>query len=157
MKSPNGLKIWGKGHSPNPSPPVSPHKDKGDKAISSPQNFVHEVHVDTEFNWSGSILQDPNNVFELLQELGEGAFGCVYKARVCSFFFFLLHFFSLLDCMFLSLVQLTIHKFRESQKIFAVKVVRGQTDDIEKEIKVLQGVRGDNIVRYYGSVSFFFG
>ncbi len=48
--------------------------------ISAPKNLVHQVHVDNEFNWTGN--QDPKYMFEILYILGQGAFGCVYKAKV---------------------------------------------------------------------------
>lgn len=67
------------------SPPVSPSSKLkgGDKAISAPQSVTHQMHVDTDFNWTGKQTGDPSNVFDIVQELGRGTFGIVYKARVC--------------------------------------------------------------------------
>ena len=127
-----------------PSPPITPTKlNGGDKGISAPQKVIHEMHVDTEFNWTGKQINDPSNVFEILQELGRGTFGIVYKARVCTYHLCL--------CI---IAYSRVIKFKDAHnRVFAIKTIRGDWENIDKEIRVLQQVRGDNIVHYYGCVS----
>ena len=37
--------------------------------VSAPYNLSHNIHVDTDFNWTG---QDPLKIFELIEKLGQG-------------------------------------------------------------------------------------
>eukprot|EP00041_Stephanoeca_diplocostata_P019690 m.428128 g.428128 ORF g.428128 m.428128 type:complete len:472 (+) comp21372_c0_seq2:294-1709(+) len=71
-----------------------------------------------------SLKKDPEEIFDVLNKLGEGSYGSVHKA---------------------------IH--RESQNIVAVKKIPLDTDLIEiiREIKVLGENDHPNVVRYYGS------
>jgi hypothetical protein len=76
------------------TPPTSPTSATllhgGDKGISAPQKVTHEMHVDRKFNWTGKQVED---VFEVIQELGRGSFGIVYKARVCTCLLMLVLFY----------------------------------------------------------------
>lgn len=40
--------------------------------ISEPMNFQQKVHVDQDYNW---VNNNPTQIFELGDKLGEGAFG----------------------------------------------------------------------------------
>eukprot|EP00158_Paraphelidium_tribonemae_P005404 Partr_v1_DN27319_c2_g1_i3_m46011 putative serine threonine kinase len=70
------------------------------------------------------LKQDPEQVFVLMDKLGEGSYGAVYKA---------MHI--------------------ESSVVVALKIVpiENDLDDIIKEINVMNGCNNDAIVRYYGS------
>lgn len=48
---------------------ASQKKSSPDPGISTPFNVQHKVHVDFDYKWSG---QNPDEVFELSQKLGEG-------------------------------------------------------------------------------------
>lgn len=71
-----------------------------------------------------TLSKDPDQVFELLEKLGEGAYGSVFKG---------LH--------------------RASGRLIAIKQVPVDTDlqDIIKEISIMQQCENSFIVRYYGS------
>lgn len=93
--------------------------------ISGPVNFERKVHVDCDFNWSSDGASDPNTVFEMGDKLGEGAFGCVYRA-----------------------------KFRVTGFPVAIKVLRSggsRNADIEQEVNLLRKVDHKNVIRYFGS------
>ncbi|KAH7623904.1 putative Serine/threonine-protein kinase dst1 [Nannochloris sp. 'desiccata'] len=72
------------------------------------------------------MLTDPSSVFELLNPLGRGSYGSVYKARII-----------------------------ESNDIVAVKIIplteQDEMDSIQKEIAMLRDCNHPNIVRYYGA------
>lgn len=36
--------------------------------VSSPERFIHRVHIDDDFNWKG----DPTEVLQIVSRLGEG-------------------------------------------------------------------------------------
>ncbi|KAI3658557.1 hypothetical protein MP638_002801, partial [Amoeboaphelidium occidentale] len=79
----------------------------------------------TDFRLTEAELkQEPDDVFNLLDKLGEGSYGSVYKA---------------------------IHK--KSGTVVALKIVPIENDleDIIKEINVMNGCDSPYIVRYYGS------
>ena len=82
-------------HKPPAAPTTRPStKKKGSGfEISGPTTFQHKLHVDEEYNWTGT---DPTGAFRLLDKLGEGyafvisaqtltpplsAYGSVYKAE----------------------------------------------------------------------------
>ena len=71
-----------------------------------------------------SHSNNPEEVFELLDLLGEGSYGSVYKA---------------------------LHK--PSKEIVAIKIVptTGELDPIKREIQILKECKSDYIVKYYGS------
>lgn len=68
--------------------------------------------------------KDPEEIFEILDLLGEGNYGCVYKA---------------------------LHK--ETGELVAIKIVpnTGEINSLKKEILILKECKSDFIVRYYGS------
>lgn len=78
-----------------------------------------ELRLDDE-----SLKKSPDQVFDLLEKLGEGSYGSVHKAR---------------------------HK--ETGKILAIKQVPVDTDlqEIIKEISIMQQCDSDHVVKYYGS------
>ncbi len=71
-----------------------------------------------------SLTRQPEEVFDILSKLGEGSYGCVYKA---------------------------LHK--ESQQVLAIKQVPVDTDlqEIIKEISIMQQCDSPYVVKYYGS------
>ncbi|MES1913896.1 MAG: hypothetical protein MHM6MM_006044 [Cercozoa sp. M6MM] len=68
--------------------------------------------------------EDPTQVFEMLEQLGEGAYGAVYKA---------------MD--------------KRNGQLVAIKVipVENDTTDLQKEIAILKKCRNEHIVNYIGS------
>ena len=77
-----------------------------------------------EFLETEETKSDPQEHFTLLEKLGEGSYGSVYKG---------------------------IHK--ESKAEIAVKMipVQGEWEDLKKEIQILRKCKSDFIVQYYGS------
>lgn len=77
-----------------------------------------------EFLKDEETKSDPQEHFTLLEKLGEGSYGSVYKG---------------------------IHK--ESKAEIAVKLipVQGEWEDLKKEIQILRTCKSDFIVQYYGS------
>ncbi|KAM4741534.1 serine/threonine-protein kinase 4-like [Anableps anableps] len=71
-----------------------------------------------------SLTKQPEEVFDVLEKLGEGSYGCVFKAN---------------------------HK--ETGEIVAIKQVPVETDlqEILKEITIMQQCNSPHVVRYYGS------
>ncbi|KAH3760512.1 STE20 family protein kinase [Pelomyxa schiedti] len=93
--------------------------------ISGPISTTHAVHVDTDYNWSG--VDNPSKSFNLVEVLGQGAFGVVFHA---------------------------VHA--PSSMTMAIKVIpleHEDLDDIKIEIDVLKKCRHPNIVCYYGCFS----
>eukprot|EP01116_Phalansterium_solitarium_P023777 TRINITY_DN8503_c0_g1_i1.p1 TRINITY_DN8503_c0_g1~~TRINITY_DN8503_c0_g1_i1.p1 ORF type:complete len:1099 (-),score=302.28 TRINITY_DN8503_c0_g1_i1:838-4134(-) len=91
--------------------------------LSEPKDFRHRAHVDFEFNWSGQRAED---IFELHEKLGQGAYGAVYVA-----------------------------KHRETGFELAVKIVpiRAECiDSLSKEVDVLKKCKNNNLLSYYGTV-----
>jgi small GTP-binding protein len=93
--------------------------------VSAPYNLSHNIHVDVDFNWTG---QDPLKIFELIEKLGQGAYGVVYKAR-----------------------------HREANVILAIKIVEidnaAARKEVQDEIDVLKKCRHNHIVNYYGAIA----
>lgn len=46
-----------------------PIEEPKSSVVGMPMKVVHKVHIDKDYNWSG---QDPDEVFELKEKLGEG-------------------------------------------------------------------------------------
>eukprot|EP01117_Protostelium_nocturnum_P007587 TRINITY_DN2718_c0_g1_i1.p1 TRINITY_DN2718_c0_g1~~TRINITY_DN2718_c0_g1_i1.p1 ORF type:complete len:567 (+),score=169.17 TRINITY_DN2718_c0_g1_i1:394-2094(+) len=92
--------------------------------VSRPYNVVHKSHVDFNFQWSG---QKPELLFELMNKIGQGAYGSVWLA-----------------------------KHRESSAQIAIKVVAvndiGKAA-ISKEVDVLKQCKSPNVLSYYGTCS----
>eukprot|EP01117_Protostelium_nocturnum_P008819 TRINITY_DN3161_c0_g1_i1.p1 TRINITY_DN3161_c0_g1~~TRINITY_DN3161_c0_g1_i1.p1 ORF type:complete len:870 (-),score=446.13 TRINITY_DN3161_c0_g1_i1:272-2881(-) len=105
--------------------------------VSNPMEVVRKLHVDSDFNWTGEGVIDS---FDLLDIVGEGSFGSVWKAR-----------------------------YKPSNKIFAIKIMKtnGNHDDsssgsssiseenneeIQKEINILKRMKHENIVAYWGAI-----
>ena len=83
---------------------------------------MHRSHVTQDLTWVG----DPNQVFELKEKVGEGAFGEVYKA---------------------------VH--RETGFVVAVKIIpvtnSSQAQTVRKEIELMRQIRNANVVSYFGT------
>lgn len=58
-------------HKPPAAPTTRPSSKKKGSGfeISGPTTFQHKLHVDEEYNWTGT---DPTGAFRLLDKLGEG-------------------------------------------------------------------------------------
>ncbi|XP_077384611.1 serine/threonine-protein kinase 4-like [Festucalex cinctus] len=71
-----------------------------------------------------SLTKQPEEVFDVLEKLGEGSYGCVFKAH-----------------------------YRETGEIVAIKQVPVESDlqEIIKEISIMQQCNSPHVVRYYGS------
>ncbi|XP_047439667.1 serine/threonine-protein kinase 4-like [Mugil cephalus] len=71
-----------------------------------------------------SLTKQPEEVFDVLEKLGEGSYGCVFKA-IC----------------------------KETGEIVAIKQVPMESDlqDMIKEISIMQQCNSPHVVRYYGS------
>jgi len=92
------------------------------KEISGPLSVSHDVHVDTNFEWSGP---DAVKQFEFGEKLGEGSFGAVYRAS---------------------------HKTAKIDFAIKTIPVQDNDDlgDIIHEIDILKKCSSPNIVSYYG-------
>jgi hypothetical protein len=92
--------------------------------VGSPFNMKHKAHVGFDFKWSGENSQ---NLFVVDRELGEGAYGKVYKG---------------------------IHK--ETGFTLAIKEIslKNATEHLEltKEITWLKELKHQNLVSYFGSL-----
>jgi serine/threonine protein kinase len=92
--------------------------------VGAPSNVVHVTHVDRNFQWTGKNLQE---TFKLVEKLGEGSFGVVYRA---------------------------VHN--EAKIEVAVKFVKFSSSDEEsakalrKEIAILRSCSNENVVEYLG-------
>eukprot|EP00808_Paulinella_micropora_P018810 g31859.t1 len=105
--------------------------ERSEKAsgISRPFNFQHKIKVDQSMRWESSNMESN---FELVQKLGEGSFGAVWRA-----------------------------KHRTAGFELAVKLITSPPGDaeggaemlkeIKDEIQILKECKDDNIVSYYGS------
>eukprot|EP01118_Nematostelium_gracile_P013654 TRINITY_DN5188_c0_g1_i1.p1 TRINITY_DN5188_c0_g1~~TRINITY_DN5188_c0_g1_i1.p1 ORF type:complete len:542 (-),score=104.76 TRINITY_DN5188_c0_g1_i1:4-1629(-) len=94
-------------------------------SVSRPYNVVHKVHVDFNFAWSG---ERPEDIFVKGEQLGQGAFGQVWKI---------------------------VHKetgFVLAMKQIALRNHQGKVA-IEKEVEVLKQCKSQNILSYYGCCS----
>ncbi|TWW61417.1 Serine/threonine-protein kinase 4 [Takifugu flavidus] len=71
-----------------------------------------------------SLTKQPEEVFDILEKLGEGSYGCVFKAN-----------------------------YKETGEIVAIKEVPVESDlqEIIKEISIMQQCNSPHVVRYYGS------
>ena len=91
--------------------------------ISGPTDFVHRMHVDLDFRWSGD---NPAEEFEFIDRLGAGAWGTVYKA---------------------------IHKksgYIMAIKSMPFDVNSEAATNLRKEINVFKHCDHPNVVRYFG-------
>ncbi|KAI9546688.1 Serine/threonine-protein kinase 4 [Dissostichus eleginoides] len=71
-----------------------------------------------------NLTKQPEEVFDVLEKLGEGSYGCVFKAH-----------------------------YKETGEIVAIKQVPVESDlqEIIKEISIMQQCNSPHVVRYYGS------
>lgn len=72
------------GAKPAAAPAQRQSKKKGSGfAISGPTTFQHKLHVDEEYNWTGT---DPTGAFRLLDKLGEGyaALQCLRRSNASA-------------------------------------------------------------------------
>ncbi|KAL6074226.1 Serine/threonine-protein kinase pakG [Balamuthia mandrillaris] len=95
--------------------------------IGLPYNLVHEVHVNTNFQWDGKG-KDAETLFVLEEKLGQGAFGSVYLGRHVG------------SSFALAIKQLA-HTGNSKQE-----------EMIRNEVEILKRCRNANIVSYYGCV-----
>eukprot|EP01130_Rhizamoeba_saxonica_P018087 TRINITY_DN895_c0_g1_i4.p1 TRINITY_DN895_c0_g1~~TRINITY_DN895_c0_g1_i4.p1 ORF type:complete len:1176 (-),score=322.74 TRINITY_DN895_c0_g1_i4:66-3593(-) len=104
-----------------------------DGGIGLPTGFHHVGHLSLDMEWTMEGLE-PDDVFQLKDKLGEGAFGAVYKA----------HF------MFKNGV---VQESNEKPFELAVKEIRDIQDEeeIKNEIDILKKCSHPNIVSYYGT------
>uniref|UniRef100_A0A3B3TPS8 non-specific serine/threonine protein kinase n=1 Tax=Poecilia latipinna TaxID=48699 RepID=A0A3B3TPS8_9TELE len=88
--------------------------------LNNPTNFKRQLKKLSE----DSLTKQPEEVFDVLEKLGEGSYGCVFKAN---------------------------HK--ETGEIVAIKQVPVESDlqEILKEITIMQQCNSPHVVRYYGS------
>eukprot|EP01094_Clydonella_sp_ATCC50884_P021002 TRINITY_DN4500_c0_g1_i1.p1 TRINITY_DN4500_c0_g1~~TRINITY_DN4500_c0_g1_i1.p1 ORF type:complete len:582 (+),score=119.75 TRINITY_DN4500_c0_g1_i1:227-1972(+) len=100
-------------------------KKLGSLSITGPVKVTHKLHVDKDLNWSE---QSPESL-RLTAKLGEGAYGCVYKAT---------------------------HVATDQEvaiKTVLVGAEEGEgVNEIKKEIDILKQCRHPNIVSLYGCV-----
>ena len=95
-------------------------------AISAPSDFQHSVHVNSQFEWKGS---DPLEQFQIVEQLGEGSFGKVFK-----------------------LVHRTTHTPLAVKLLDSTHPMMGDlVDDIENEVDILRQCASPHITDYYGS------
>ena len=111
-----------------------PEVEKTGKAkgtvISRPYNVEHNTHLDLNFEWQGD---DVENQFVLLDKLGEGSYGAVYKAVHKETGF-----------------HLAIKMLTPSPQSDPVKKAQ-ELAIIQDEIQMLKKIRHSNITCYYGS------
>jgi len=102
----------------------APTQENG-SLISKPFNFVHRLHVEEDLTWTDlSGNETPSNL-QLVEKLGEGSYGEVYKAQAVT------------------------------GAILVVKVIDIELDNedtFRKEIEILRCCQHPNIVPYYGSI-----
>eukprot|EP01121_Diplochlamys_sp_Union-15-3_P008490 TRINITY_DN2251_c0_g2_i4.p1 TRINITY_DN2251_c0_g2~~TRINITY_DN2251_c0_g2_i4.p1 ORF type:complete len:461 (+),score=60.95 TRINITY_DN2251_c0_g2_i4:73-1455(+) len=94
--------------------------------ISGPYNFVHKVHVNTEFTWKG---EDPREIFNLTEQIGTGAFGEVYKAVHKE-----------MPDFIIAIKQLVINKETDES-----------VTEFKREIEILKQCKSEYIVNYFGT------
>jgi len=83
--------------------------------------------------------EDPTKLFELLDQLGKGSFGCVYRARRCA-----AHICSYLIIRYATAELVAI-------KLIPIEATDECAEDIRKEIMTLKDCDHPNIVKYYGT------
>jgi serine/threonine protein kinase len=100
---------------------IAVENDQVQLDISLPITVTHDVHVNKEYEWQG----DEHKTFQLVDVVGEGAFGTVFKA-----------------------------KSRAGEFPLAIKVVKVDMgiDEIKQEIDVLKKCNSEYIVNYFGSI-----
>eukprot|EP01099_Mayorella_cantabrigiensis_P003823 TRINITY_DN2873_c0_g1_i1.p1 TRINITY_DN2873_c0_g1~~TRINITY_DN2873_c0_g1_i1.p1 ORF type:complete len:568 (-),score=161.06 TRINITY_DN2873_c0_g1_i1:970-2673(-) len=92
--------------------------------IGLPFNFQHQVHVDFNFNWSGS--EEVEKFFVLEEKLGQGAYGAVYRGK---------------------------HRESGFILAIKVIEDMSDAETLKKEIEILRKCKNANIVCYYGSLT----
>ncbi|KAH3758648.1 kinase domain protein [Pelomyxa schiedti] len=96
----------------------------GGGGASGGRVFVRTVSVSAAAGMIDDVFQDPEQEFEMLEKLGEGSYGAVWKA-----------------------------KHRQTHDIVAIKVLQLDTDlaDIKREIDFMKTCKHPNIISYFGS------
>ncbi|GAM22098.1 hypothetical protein SAMD00019534_052730 [Acytostelium subglobosum LB1] len=92
--------------------------------VGLPFNLVHKTHVDFEYKWSGSNLEDS---FEFKEKLGQGGYGAVFRA---------LH-----------------RESGTTLAVKVLSITPSRIADIEKEIDLLKKCRCQSVLSYYGSIA----
>jgi serine/threonine protein kinase len=105
----------------------------GGDAFSAPTNVVHQVHVGADLEWRASDLSKVFHV-DYDKVLGRGSFGTVYRGRLLS---------AQADVAIKLLENATEHDGMGNAQDAVI-------ESIQKEIKILQRCRHENIVSYYG-------
>jgi hypothetical protein len=125
--------------------------------VSSPYNLEHVEHVGVDWTWGGGRPLDL--VFELLEQVGKGAYGSVYKVKHKQIGFILAAKISEPSTMTRSR-QISDSKVesakgkiegRFSSDSFHADEFAGDWADLRNEIAVLKACRHKGIVSYYGS------
>eukprot|EP01087_Luapelamoeba_hula_P005064 TRINITY_DN15152_c0_g1_i1.p1 TRINITY_DN15152_c0_g1~~TRINITY_DN15152_c0_g1_i1.p1 ORF type:complete len:813 (-),score=145.95 TRINITY_DN15152_c0_g1_i1:13-2451(-) len=94
--------------------------------VSEPFNFKHRLHVDEELKWNPMGDCTAADTFELVEKLGEGAYGQVYKANAST---------------------------GHTVVVKILDISEDAEHDLCKEIDILRAIKHPNIVRYYGTAS----
>lgn len=103
---------------------MSKKKQKDDgSGISSPFNVQNVLTVTENLDWE---TDNPEEIFQVKQELGKGAYGAVYKAEFIG-------------------SKITI----AAKKVFDEEQAQAT---IKKEVNILQKCKHPNVVTYYGSI-----
>eukprot|EP01118_Nematostelium_gracile_P000298 TRINITY_DN10293_c0_g1_i1.p1 TRINITY_DN10293_c0_g1~~TRINITY_DN10293_c0_g1_i1.p1 ORF type:complete len:620 (-),score=175.77 TRINITY_DN10293_c0_g1_i1:4-1863(-) len=93
--------------------------------VGTPFGVTHKVHVNKDFQWSGTA--DPTEVFNLEDKIGEGSFGSVWKAKQRD------------------------SQFTLAIKIITLRGAEKADEGITHEINILKACNHTNIVSYFGS------
>jgi serine/threonine protein kinase len=95
---------------------------EGDEGIGMPYNWQHHYHVNLNFEWQGN---NPEEIFQVQEKLGQGSFGAVYKG---------------------------VHK--ETNFELAIKEIQNvdNYESIKKEVEILKKCKNSCVVSYFGTV-----
>ena len=97
--------------------------------ISSPTNFHHLVHVDKEFNWSFDSTTSFESLFKIVEQIGRGGFGSVYK-----------------------LLHIPSNKLMAGKSVNPESLSKSARESLIKEIEILKTVTTPFTIQYYGNI-----